>query len=404
MNRRPWSSLASLWVTLLLAGPVASTPTPVLEALLAAEFARQGNDAAAAAAWTLVAARVTPRSDLAELALESALYAGDATIAATALAHWQALEPVSTARDALALRFHVAQGDSEQALQVALRLLVKPKGVSAVVKALEGPYPDQGVIARAVLRGLRVEPTFPLRIETWLAMAGLAQRLGDGAASTQWIDDLIGRFPADPRAGLLRAERLSRLGEREAARAQVRRVLSNAALSTEQQRIAAEALAILGDPIGAAAAMARGPQDARSLGLRSSWLASAGDLDGLRRLFTEAQVLATPAALATEPALPLLLGEIAERLQDWSTSERWYRHFGPGQGEAYDRARLRLGVVLARQQRFEESLNVLRQLQVDEAADGAMRRDAFIAEADQFESRHRRDDAEAALFRGLSVL
>ncbi len=304
----------------------------------------------------------------------------------------------------LALRFHIAQGDDEKGLQAALRMLTRPHGLAGVVTALEAPYPDSGIIARAVLRGLRVAPTFPQRIEAWLAMAGLAQRLGDEPLSAQWIDSLVQRFPADPRAGLLRAERLARRGEREAARAEVRLVLLQATLAPEQRRIAAEALAVLGDPAAAATAMAFGPQDARSLGLRSDWLARAGDLDGLRRLFIEAQSLATPAALRAEPALALLIGGLAERVQDWPAAERWYRRLSAGQGEVRDRARLRLGVVLGRQQRFDESLVVLRALQVDESADGASRRDAFIAEADQFESKRLRGAAEAALGRGLAVL
>lgn len=411
MNRRHWSPLALPLAALILAGPGASLKAfagplaaPVLEALLAAEFARQGGDAEAGAAWALVAAVASEEPVLAAIAVESALQAGDAPRAAAALARWKAIEPQSPARDVLALRFHVVQGESDLALQAAQRLLTRAEGVAEVAMALETPYPDGGVIARAVLRAMRLDPAFPNRIEAWLAMAGLAQRLGDDALSAQWVDSLVLRFPADPRAGLLRAERFTRRGEREAARVEVRRVLSSAGLPAEQRRIAAEALAVLGDPAAAAEALARGPQDARSLGLRSTWLARGGDLDGLRRLFEQAQTLATPARMAAEPALPLLLGEIAERLQDWAAAERWYRQLSAGQGEARDRARLRLGVVLARQQRFDAALATLRALQTDDAVDGAIRRDAFIAEADQFESRRRRNDAEAALGRGLAVL
>jgi tetratricopeptide (TPR) repeat protein len=147
--------------------------------------------------------------------------------------------------------------------------------------------------------------------------------------------------------------------------------------------------------------MAQGPQDARSMTLRSTWLARAGDLEGLRLLFNEAEALAA-SRFAPEPALALLLGELAERLQDWPAAERWYRRLD--QGEARDRARLRLGVVLARQSRFDDSVAALRELQGDDSADGAIRRDAFIAEADQWESRRRRPEAESALTRGLAVL
>lgn len=409
MNRRSCSPLVLPLAALFLAvqgAPIKAMASPlpasVLEALLAAEFARQGGDAEAAAGWALTAARESRSTALSAAAAETALLAGDAPRAAAALARWESLESASAPRDVLALRFHVVQGDDEQAVQAALRLLSRPDGMVDVAQGLEAPYPDGGVIARAVLRELRVAPAFPLRIEAWLGMAGLAQRLGDSALSAQWIDGLVERFPADPRAGLLRAERLARSGEREAARAEVRRVLSSPGLQADQRRIAAEALALLGDPGAAAAAMAQGPQDARSLTLRSTWLARAGDLDGLRSLFGEAQALASPAAIAAEPALPLLLGELAERLQDWPAAERWYRRLD--RGEARDRARLRLGVVLARQQRFDDALAALRALQADEAADGATRRDAFIAEADQFEARRMREQAEAALGRGLAVL
>jgi tetratricopeptide (TPR) repeat protein len=408
MNRRSWSALALPLAALWWAGPGASTSLRassldplLLEALLASEFARAGGDAEAAAAHALVAANRSRDALLAERAVESALDAGDTFRAAAALERWTALRPNSARRDALALRFHIVQGDDDRALDTALRLLADESGLAVLIAGLEAPYPDQGVIARAVLRGLLIDPGFPQRIEAWLAMAGLAQRLGDSALSTQWIDALVRRFPDDPRAGLLRAERLAQRGEREAARAEVRLVLSRGDLAPEQRRIAAEALAVLGDPEAAAAAMARGPQDARSMTLRSTWLARAGDLGGLRLLFDEAEAMAN-ARPTLEPALALLLGELGERLQDWPSAERWYRRLD--QGEARDRARLRLGVVLARQGRFDDAVRALRELQEDDAADGAIRRDAFIAEADQWESRRRRTEVEAALSRGLAVL
>jgi tetratricopeptide (TPR) repeat protein len=376
-------------------------PPDVLEALLAAEFARIGGDTEAAAAHALVASRASRDAVLAERAVESALEAGDTFRAAAALERWTLLQPQSARRDALALRFHIVQGDDDRAVDTAVRLLGDESNLTVLVAGLEAPYPDRGVIARAVLRALLVDPRFPQRLDAWLAMAGLSQRLGDGTLSAQWVDALVRRFPADPRAGLLRAERLTQRGEREAARAEVRLVLSRGDLPAEQRRIAAEALAVLGDPEGAAAAMAQGPQDARSMTLRSTWLARAGDLEGLRLLFLEAEALAAGRS-APEPALPLLLGELAERLQDWPAAERWYRRLD--QGEARDRARLRLGVVLARQSRFDDSLAALRELQADDSADGAIRRDAFIAEADQWESRRRRPEAESALTRGLAVL
>jgi uncharacterized protein HemY len=122
MNRRSWSPFALPLAALLSLGPVAPSashaaamPPEVLEALLAAEFARVGGDAQAAAAHALVAAQASPDVVLAERAVESALEAGDTFRAAAALERWTQLQPQSTRRDALALRFHIVQGDDDRA-------------------------------------------------------------------------------------------------------------------------------------------------------------------------------------------------------------------------------------------------------------------------------------------------
>jgi tetratricopeptide (TPR) repeat protein len=408
MNRRSRRDRAlPLVLTALLMGAsmamAASTSASgdsLLGALLAGEFARQGGDASAAAAWQLEAARLAEDPGLAAAAVAAAIDADDAGRAAAALARWAEIEPSSPARDALALRFHLVQGDLDPAVETARRVLARADGARQVAGALVRPYPDGGVMARAALRALLVPAPAANRIEDWLALAGAAQRLGDTALAGQWIDALVARFPDDPRAGLLRAERLGRAGRRDAARTEVRRVLARADLTLEQRRIAAEALALLGDPAGAAQALARGPQDAQTFASRAAWLARAGRLESLRNLAleVEAAALAAPAA----PALSLLAGEVAERVQAWPDAERWYRRVD--RGEAGQRARLRLGVVLGRQGRIDEAQAVWSALQTEESADGALRRDAFLAESDLRESFGDRPGAAAVLARGLAVL
>jgi len=402
-------SLVPVLAALLLAlSPVAGSmpaaaagamPDP-LTALLAAEFARQTGDREAAAAWQLAAAQAADDRGLAALALLAAIEADDRRRAEAALVRWAALEPESPARDALALRFHLVQGELEAAVLTARRLLAQPEGARRVASALTRPYADRGVMARATLRALLLPEPAVARIEDWLALAGAAQGLGDAHLTGQWIDALVRRFPDDPRAGLLRAERLARAGQRDAARIEIRRVLARDGLVAGQRRIAAEALAVLGDPQGAARALADGPQDIHSFTLRAGWLTRAGRLDALGELGLEVEL----AALADprQPALALLAGEIAERRQDWPAAERWYRRVD--RGEAGQRARLRLGFVLGRQGRGDEARAVLRALQADEGTDGALRRDAFLAEADQAEARGDRATAAAVLGRGLAVL
>ncbi|MFN8901307.1 MAG: tetratricopeptide repeat protein [Lysobacteraceae bacterium] len=408
MNRRVWRDCAlPIVLTALLAGtpmamaaPASAPGGALLRALLAGEFARQGGDAPAAAAWRLEAARLAEDPGLAALAVSAAIDADDADRAAAALARWTEIEPSSPVRDTLALRFHLVQGDLDPAVDTARRVLARAEGGRQVAAALARPYPDDGVMARAALRALLLPPPEANRIEEWLALAGAAQRLGDDVLAGQWIDALVARFPDDPRAGLLRAERLGQAGRRDAARTEVRRVLGRSDLTAEQRRIAAEALALLGDPAGAAQALSRGPQDAQTFGSRAAWLARAGRLDSLRTLLLEVEAAALAAPEA--PALSLLAGEVAERVQAWPDAERWYRRVD--RGEAGQRARLRLGVVLGRQGRVDEAQAVWSALQADEAADGALRRDAFLAESDLRESRGDRAGAAAVLARCLAVL
>lgn len=385
----PWIAVA--------AGP--RLDPALLQSLLATEFARQGGDVHAAASHALVAARQASDPALAAEAAMLALQADDAARAAAALEHWQWLQPKSTARDVLALRLQLAQGEEDSAVATALRLLAAG-AIASVVEGLAVKYADGGVMARAVLRRLLVEPGFPQQIEAGLAMAGAARRIGDPVLSGQWVEALLQRFPDDPRAALLRAERLQQQGQREAARAELRILLGRRGLGDEPRRLAAEALALLGDPRAAAQALAAGPQDPGLLGLRASWLARAGDLDGLRGLYAETQALLPRAGPA--PALLLLLGELAERLQDWPAAEHWYGRLD--RGEAGGLARLRMAVVQVRLGRAADARIILRALQDDEALEGELRRDAFLLEADLEQAAGRAEAAKAALGRGLAVL
>jgi tetratricopeptide (TPR) repeat protein len=379
-------------------GPMAARAELPLDALLATEFATEAGDARAAAAWSLRVADALPEPVLAERAARLAMVADDRPAFDRAVARWQVLAPASPAREALRLSVSLKQGEYEDALALARDLLPAEGGVERVVQALVEPLPDAGVMARAVLRGLLREP-LPPRIEIWLALAGAARRLSDAALAGQWTAALVQRFPDDPRAGLLQAERLAAAGQRDRARSEVRRVLSRSDLPADTRRIAAEALAVLGDPAGAARALGTLPADVRLLTLRAAWLLQAGDMAGLRAVRGDAMRL---QAVAPSAPLALLLGEISERLLDWPAAEGWYRPLQAG--SAGEQARLRLGIVLGRQQRDAEALRVLRALQADEAADGESRRQAWQAEAELHEARRRPAQAEAALVRGLAVL
>lgn len=365
---------------------------------MAAEFALEAGDTPAAARWTLAAADRLALPSLAEQAARLALSAGDMPLFERAMSRWGVLAPDSADRDGLRLVGALRAGRTTDALLAATRLLATESGVASVVRSLSPPQFDGGLTARAVLRGLLDSPP-PPRLDPWLAMLGVARRLGDVDLAAEWTGAILQRFPDDPRAAMLEVERLSASGQRDLARALVRRILSDEGLDAETRRIAAEALAVLGDPMGASRALAILPPDVRLLTLRAAWLLQAGDVDGLLVLRDNALQLH-----ATSPGAPLalLVGQLSERLLDWSTAESWYRTQLAGPMD--EQARLRLAVVLARQGRDVEALGVFHALQNDEAADGESRRDAWRGEADFHEGRRRTAEAEAALRRGLAIL
>ena len=372
--------------------------TPALEGTMAGEFALQAGDLNNAARWYLEAAKSTDDPGLAERATRIALLANDDRRASDALDLWRAKAPnslaVHAAQATLSLRRNDARGARRE-----LELLLADKGDIGwrhALAALGNGGKDPQLAAR-LLDELVDDRAIPDRLQPWLAFGGLAQRLEQPALADKIIDEVVRRFPEEPRVALLRASQLRESGKPEDART-VLAGIANEAYSNEEMRlsIAAEYDA-LGDSSAAAGVLARGPQDERSYGLRAALLARADDQVALGKLYDELK----KDSVKPDPERRLLLGQVAEMLKRYPEALEWYASV-PG-GEARWVARLRTANVLHELKRGPEAYDALRKLQSDATAEDDTRRDAYLLEAEL-----RQKDGQSAtelevLARGLAA-
>jgi tetratricopeptide (TPR) repeat protein len=237
----------------------------------------------------------------------------------------------------------------------------------------------------------------PNQFQAWLAFGGLAQKLDQQPLAQRIVDEVVQRFPGEPRVALLRASQLRQNGKPDEAR-KVLVTLDPALLLVPELRMAVAAeYDELADYPAAAATLAKGPQDDQTYALRASLLARAEDKTALIALYEELR----RDAAKPEPSRRLLLGRMAEFLERFEEALEWYRGV-PGGNERWA-ARLRAANVLHELKRAPEAYKALRDLQSDAAAPEEARRDAYILEAD-LSQRDKNDAGELdALARGLAA-
>src|SRR3546814_9456615 len=99
-------------------------------------------------------------------------------------------------------------------------------------------------------------------------------------------------------------------------------------------------LSRLGDPGAAAAALAEGKQDLRSLRARAGFLSAAEDKQGLSKLYDETKAAARGEA---DGDWLLLLGQLAEGLERHDEALDWYR--AVASGAARNQAQVRIAEI-----------------------------------------------------------
>ena len=372
----------------------------VLEATLAGEFALQSGKLDQATYWYLQAARAA-RGDaaLAERAAGIALLAGEDDAARQALRLWRAGDPDALALRAAELTLALRDGDADAA-RARLRSLLRepgPDGWRYAVAALGsgGRHPElsAGLLVEAIDKAW-----VPGELQAWLAFGGLAQRFDRDDLAARIVDAVIARFPDEPRVALLHASQLRESGDADAAREVLAGLRPRAASNDELRMAVAGEYEALGDLATAASVLAEGPQDDRSYRVRASLLAGADDREGLAALYAELQ---GSTGSRPDPDRRLLLGQVAEFLERHEDALRWYRSV-PGGPERWP-ARLRAASVVHALGRTGEAYAALQDLQADAEAPDAVRRDAYLVEA---ELRQAAGDAAGeldALAKGLAA-
>ncbi len=395
-------ALSCLLLT-LSAGPVLAGADPlredVLGATMAGEFALQAGRLDEAAAWYLDAARAAgdDEAGLAERATRIALLGNDDALAARALSLWSARAPGSLAMRAAEATLALRQG-RERAAQRRLRTLIAdpdPAGWRHALSVIATGPRDPETSGR-IMRRLLDAGAVPDDLQAWLAFGDLAQRLEQGDLARQVVEQIVARFPGEPRIALLRASLLRESGDLDGARAALEEVGDAGRIVPELRLAMAAEYDALGDFAAAEQVLARGPQDRRSYALRASLLARADDKETLAALYDELR----RDAADPEPQQRLLLGQVAEFLDRHAEALEWYGSV-PG-GEPRLQARLRAANVLHELDRREEAFAALQRLQVDGSIDEEARRAAYLLEG-ELRAKDKDFDAENdAYARGLA--
>jgi len=381
-------TVSALLLYMLCAGGAALATEPPLDltreplaATLAAEYALHAGALDDAVDWYLHAARAAPESaELAERAAWIALLGPDDGKAAEALALWSARVPRSQAIRAAEVELAIRAGKTRKARAELIALLgdVEPPGWPYAMFALGRSGHSPARLAKLIGQLLDAD-AIPDILPAWVQLGSLAFGMNHDHLAERISEQIVQRFPDEPRVALLRARQL-----REAGRVEDARVLLDgadvAALKAQGLGIALAAeFEALDDFARAEQLLAEEPQIPQLVALRASLLARSDDRDGLAALYAEWR---TQASLP-DPAQRLLLGQMAEYLERFDEALDWYEAVPVG--EERFRSRLRMAVVLQQLGRRAQAHALARQLQEDAALEQEMRINAYLLEANLYQ-------------------
>ncbi|WP_267104287.1 tetratricopeptide repeat protein, partial [Xanthomonas sacchari] len=283
-----------------------------------------------------------------------------------------------------------------RSLLVALLRDKDPRGWRFALIALVSGNRDPEVAAKALDQLLDAN-AIPDQLEAWQEFGRLALRLDQPKLAERIVDQLVKRFPQEPRVALLHATQLQQAGKTEQARALLQGVEPKVSGDPELRTALAYAYDAIGDTAAAARVLALGPQTTQNYGLRASMLAKLQDNAALTTLYDELR----KGADRPDPERRLLLGKIAEFLKRNQEAVDWYRGV-PG-GPLRSEARLRAAGALYALGQKDAAFAEARALQDDAEADDAARRDAYVLEA-ELRQRSGDDAGELQVFeRGLAA-
>jgi len=405
---RRLSWLLALSCAIPLAAPLSALSAPApkpageampLEQLMAGEYALQAGQLADASRWYLEAARLA-KDDvlLAERATRIAMLANDDVRAGQALKLWRQRSPDSLSLQAATASLALRDGQLRKARRELQQLLGSsdPRGWRFALVALAAGR-DPQVVAK-VLGDLVDAGAIPDQLQAWQEFGRLSLRLDAPQLAARIVDQMVVRFPDEPRVAVLRASQLYQAGQVEQARTMLALAEPRAAGDPEVRGMLAVAYEGTGDFDAAARVMAMGPQDTQVYGIRASLLARADDNETLDALYRE---LSASDGGKPDPDRRMLLGRIAEFLKRPAEAVEWYRGV-PG-GPLRSEARIRIAAALYEQGQTGQAYAEAHALQNDASSDDDARRNAYLLEG---ELRQRAEDTDGeieALSRGLAA-
>ena len=381
------------------AGKAGTAEPASLTPVMAGEFALQAGKLPEAARWYLEAAEAG-RDDagLAERATRIAMLADDDKRASRALSLWEKRAPRSLSMRSAAAALDLRKGDVKGARTELATLLrdPDPRGWKFALAALVGGGRDPAAAAD-VLGRLVDDNAIPNQLEPWQEFGRLAMRMDRPELARRMVDEVVRRFPGEPRVALLNASLMFQAGKTDDALAALRSVEPRTAEDPELRNAVAIAYDAMGDAKSAERVLAVGPQNVQTWGMRASLLAKQKDDVALLALYTDLSKQATKP----DPAQRLLLGKIAEYLKRHAEAVDWYLSV-PG-GEERAEARLRAASAQYELGQTDKAFAGVHAIQSDAMIDDEARRDAYLLEA---ELRQRGDDLPGeldALARGLAA-
>ncbi|MDE2408477.1 MAG: tetratricopeptide repeat protein [Xanthomonadaceae bacterium] len=405
---RRWLPVVLLIAGLSVAVPAVAQTKPAtamariadpLEASLAGEFALQSGQLPEAARHYLEAAQAAQDPVLAERATRIALLADEDALARQGYALWHALAPAhSQAERMVAASLALRAGQRQEAQRSLAALLAEPGGWRAGLAALTAAVGKQPKLVTSLLADVIGRGALPNDFQAWLSFGGLAQRLEQPKLVDAVLQQVVTRFPAEPKVALLRAQLLREAGKLQEARAVLQPLEAQVRQSPSLRWALASEYAAQGDPGKAASLLAQGEQDDASYAQRAALLDMAKDKAGMAALYAEVKQGATEPS----PSRRLLLGQLAEALEHYDDALGWYANV-PGQ-QSQGVARMRTANVLHAMQRKPQAFDTLHAVQADAALSEEDRRDGYLMEA---ELRQKDKDVSAerdAFARGLAAL
>lgn len=387
----------ALFAPVLAAAPAVKADD-ALTPVMAGEFALQAGQLDEAARWYLQAAQAGDDAGLAERATRIALLANDDDRAAQGLKLWRQRAPQSMAMRGAEAALALRKGDTVAARRELDALLRDQEDMGwRYALTVLGSGGRDPALSATLLGELVDTDAIPGKLQAWLAFGGLAQSLDKPELAERIVGEAVKRFPEDPRVALLHAGQLRSAGDKDQARKILDDLVPRAARDSELRATLAYEYDALGDSRAAANALAQGPQDTRSYGLRASLLAKAEDNEALTALYDELR----KDTSKPDPERRLLLGQMAQFLKRPQDALEWYSSV-PG-GPQRTEARLRTANVLFELGRKDEAFAQVRELQGDASADDDARRGAYLLEA-ELKQKNEDDAGELdVLARGLSA-